>query len=195
MSTSRLCVQSPNGKKYFTVASHGFPVGVDAVVKHPNRLGQELGTITTIFGPTDISLCELKQGLQYSRETFTTTDAGIPSQPFRDFADTEMLKVGTFVYMDTPYSGRCEGTLMSIEMRKIPNGDPFAEFTQHLLCTYAYFGNGADNILEGCCGGVIWDDHYNAIGQFRFQSSERDQMCICPTFMQLRDLGYTLSQA
>ncbi|KAL8705974.1 MAG: hypothetical protein Q9201_000968, partial [Fulgogasparrea decipioides] len=175
LSTSGLCIQSPNGKKYVTVASHGFPNGIESEVKHPDRQGRVLGIITQVLGESDISLCELIPGIPYSRETFATTDADILSQPFRDFADTSSLRTGMSIYMDTPYSGRCEGTLMTVELRKIPQHDRLAKEPEYLLCTYAYFGNESDIIFDGCCGAVIWDDQYNAIGQFGFQSSEKNQ--------------------
>ncbi|KAL8691389.1 MAG: hypothetical protein Q9218_003383 [Villophora microphyllina] len=194
MSTAGVCIESPNGTKYITVASHGFPIGVESEVKHPHRNGRTLGRITRIFGESDISLCEIDPGVSYSRETFTTQDAEFPSQPFRDIVDANLLQPGTFVYMDTPYSGRCEGTLMGVEMKTLPHDDPFAEEFEYMFSTFAYFGNGADTLFDGCCGAVLWDQNYDAIAQFRFQSSERDHMCYCPTFKQLRDIGYRLSQ-
>ncbi|KAL8911617.1 MAG: hypothetical protein Q9171_003224 [Xanthocarpia ochracea] len=110
-STSGLRVQSPDGGKYVTVASRGFPIGVGSEVKHPNYKGRSIG--------------------------------------FRS------------VYMDTPFTRRCEGILIVIETKRL--NDPYAEKKEYMTSTFSYFGNGSDIVLEGCCGAVLWDARYYVI--------------------------------
>ena len=38
---------------------------------------------------------------------------------------------------------------------RIPSDDPFAETTIYALRPFCYFGNGRDDMVEGCCGGVV----------------------------------------
>jgi len=193
-TTSGVCVQSPHGTKYITVAKYGFPSGVDTEVWHPHKRGRLVGQISKVFGETDVALCQLTLGLPYSRETFTTTDSELKIGPFQALADMDTIQLGSLVYMDTPYTGRVEGTLMVKEVLRLPQDEP-ADDTQYAICIYAYFGNGNDTLGNRCCGGVIWDDNLNVLGQFRFRTTEKSGWCYCPTFDNLRRLGYRLSQA
>ncbi|KAL8868683.1 MAG: hypothetical protein Q9174_004831 [Haloplaca sp. 1 TL-2023] len=195
LSTSGVCVKSPNGSKSITVASHGFPLGVGSEVKHPNGHGRTLGTIDKVFEGTDIALCLLAPSSKYSRETFSDTNATHAHRPFSNFADVDKIQVGDRISMDSPFSGRCNGIAMKIALWTLPSDDPEARETQYLYCSYNYFGNGCETLFNGCCGAIIWDDRYNVIGQFRFQMSGKPGYCYCPSFKVLIDAGYTLSEA
>lgn len=59
MTTSGVCLQSPSGAKYRTVAKHEFPGGVGDHVLHPNRDGHCIAEVAEIFGKADIALAKL----------------------------------------------------------------------------------------------------------------------------------------
>ena len=191
MTTSGVCLQSASGKKYITVAKHGFPGGVGDQVLHPNRDGRVIAEVSKVFGKTDIALAELAN-IHYSRETFSAPDALVSA--FRSLLDTTQLRVGDFIYMDTPYNGRCEGTLINVEVLRNPSNEP-ADDTEYVIGVFGFFGNGADTLFDGCCGGVIWNSDYDVLGQFRFQQAGAGNLCYCPTFETLRDLGYTIADS
>lgn len=189
MTTSGVCLQSSSGTKYITVAKHGFPGGVGDQVLHPDRDGRIIAEVSKVFGETDIALAKLAD-VHYSKETFSALDA--PVSPFRSLLDANQLQVGGFIYIDTPYNGRCEGILVKVDVLEIPS-DEHADGFEYVIGAFAYFGNGADALVEGCCGGVIWNCNHDIIGQFSFQQDGADDLCYCPTFVTLRHLGYTIA--
>ena len=91
MTTSGVCLKSPSGKKYVTVAKHGFPGGIGDEVRHPSRHGQIIAQVAKIFGETDIALAELED-VRYSRETFLAHDALASS--FRNISAMIGYKIG-----------------------------------------------------------------------------------------------------
>jgi hypothetical protein len=44
LSTAGIPVRSPDGERFITVASHGFPLGLETVY-HPNRKGSRIGEL------------------------------------------------------------------------------------------------------------------------------------------------------
>ncbi|CAF9931446.1 MAG: hypothetical protein HETSPECPRED_007872 [Heterodermia speciosa] len=192
MTTSGICLQSPSGKKYITVAKHGFPGGVGDEVWHPNRQGQKIAEVSKLFGETDIAMAELAN-VNYSREPFSAHDA--PVNPFRNLLDATELRVGDLIFMDTPYNGHCEGIMAKIDVLRLSPGGRPADATEYVLGTFVYFGNGSDTLFSECCGAVIWNDQHDVLGQFSYQQDGGDEMCYCPSFNGLRLLGYTVADA
>ena len=130
--TSGICVESPGGKKYITIASQGGENTVGTVVRHPNVDGKLLGRVSKIFGETDIALCELEPGIAYSKETFSTLED--TAEPFRGFInDSDKIQIMSLVFMDTPYNGRCEGQIVAVEWRRLASDDMFAKRTKYTL--------------------------------------------------------------
>jgi hypothetical protein len=205
-TTSGVCVESPNsGKKFITVAAHGFPASVGDAVYHPRAYISngmpdarfQIATIDRKFGDTDIALAELMPGIRYSRETFSEPEPGQPqAQPFRSLKNPETMNPGEAVFMNTPVNGQCEGvhiitdwTLGFEASDEVPE-----ERKKHCeIAQFSYWGNGSDIFLEGCCGGVIWDENFDVLGQFRFQVKDGRKLSYSPTFKRLIDQGYQLS--
>ncbi|KAK3168195.1 hypothetical protein OEA41_004641 [Lepraria neglecta] len=194
-TTAGICVESPGGKKYITLASHGFESTVGSEVRHPSLQGRLLGFVAKNFGETDISLCELNPGVSYSRETFSVADPTAPEvKPFREIiANPAKLLVGDLIIMDTAFNGRCEGNLIKVELQKIPADDPISEKVEYALGSFGYFGNGREKLYDGCCGGVLWNENCDVIGQFRFQETGTE-ICHFPAFSSLHKWGYKLSE-
>ena len=141
------------------------------------------------FGDSDIALCKLEAGLQYSQEPFceNAEDATIT---FRELGGLASVSVGDFVYMDTPFTGRVDGNLIAIDVLRLPV-DSTNDKIDYAVSRFVYFGNGNDEVEQGCCGGVLWDDRNNVLGQFRFAGI--NGLSYFPAFETIRRVGYKLS--
>jgi hypothetical protein len=203
-TTSGVCVESPiSGKKFITVAAHGVTANVGDSVYHPRAVlsngvpdtRYEIATIERKFGDTDIALAQLKPGISYSRETFS--EPGQPqTQPFRSLKNPKNLRWGDAVFMNTPVNGPCEGMHLVTDWAlgfEASDEAPQERKTYCEISSFSYWGNGSDIFFEGCCGGVIWDENFDVLGQFRFQEKDGQKRAFCPTFNVLIDHGFELS--
>ncbi|KAI9764730.1 MAG: hypothetical protein M1840_008122 [Geoglossum simile] len=188
LSTSGVCVRSPSGKKYITCASHGFPLGLERVY-HPDRHGHYLGEVKEMFWDNDVSLFELNkdQPMTYSRQTFNP-----PGGELVRLKDPFGLHIGESIHMDTAFNGHCEGIVMVIDTVRVPSDEPV---TPHRYITgiFTYLSDGSDSFTEGCCGGPVWTDGREVVGQFQFLSMDK-LLCYVPSFAHLIELGYELSE-
>lgn len=194
LTTSGVCLQSPSSsKKYITVASHGFPGSVGDIVIHPNRNGLCIADVSKVFGETDIALAELRSqsNVAYSRTTFSTPEATV--RPFGNLLSLHEMRVHDLVYMDTAVNGRCEGSLVKVEVLRLPPDDPTSKEVEYAIGNFVYFGNGMDILLDGCRGAPLWNDNHDVIGQFRFVDASPAALCYCPSFSALKDFGYTIA--
>ena len=97
--------------------------------------------------------------------------------------------------MDTPYNGHCEGITMKTDVLRLSPGGRPADESEYVVGTFAYFGNGSDTLFDGCCGSVIWNEQHDLLGQFGYQQDGGDELSYCPSFNNLRRLGYTVADA
>jgi hypothetical protein len=204
-TTSGVCVKSPtSGKRFITVAAHGFPAGVGDSVYHPRvdlsngvpDARYQIATIDRKFGDTDIALAQLKPGIRYSGETFSDPEPGqLQAQPFRSLTNPKSIRPGDTVFMNTPVNGQCEGVHVATEWARFEASDeaPEERETHCEIALFSYWGNGSDIFFEGCCGGVIWDENFDVLGQFRFQQKDGQKLAYSPSFKVLIDQGYQLS--
>jgi hypothetical protein len=212
LTTSGVCVQSPDtGKRYITVAAHGFPGGVGNIVYQPEaRLNangglddsRAIGTVSKVFGDSDIALVELYPHIQYSRETFSDASAapnGHTVQPFRELRSHDQrsprrLRKWDQVFMNTPFNGLCMGSYLKTEWFKPPaSADTPPEEENHVSVShFVYWGNGGNEFLDGCCGGVLWDENFDVLGHFRFQEEVGEKHAVFPSFKHLKMFGYEL---
>lgn len=172
-----------------TCASHGFPLGLEDAY-HPSAAGSKIGTVMRQFWGTDVSLLRLAEGIQYSRDPFSSSD--YDAVPLISIINPTMLRIGDFMYMNTPFNGHCKGSIVGVKMLRIPSDEPGRPH-RYIFGTSAYLGNGSERPLDGCCEGVAWTEQGEAIGQFRFLSKERP-LAYITSFEHLIELGYRLSQ-
>ncbi|KAL8672616.1 MAG: hypothetical protein Q9168_002926 [Polycauliona sp. 1 TL-2023] len=71
--------------------------------------------------------------------------------------------VGETVHLDTPGNERWEGTLIGVQVLRIP-GDNTRD-AQYIAGDVVYFGDGAEDIFDGSCGGVVWNEQLDVVGQ------------------------------
>ena len=189
-TTSGICVKSSLGEKYVTCASHGFPGGKGQSVFHPSTGGELIGTFAKQFWTSDIGLFELNPGFDYDRETFSTPEYSV--QPFRKIIHALELRIGDIIHLNTPYNGHIEAAVVNIEVLRLPTDEP-ADPDRYIVGHYVYFGNGSDTLFDGCCGGPIWTDEYDVVGQFRFMLKD-EPVGYCPSYDALLKLGYELAE-
>ncbi|MCJ1228476.1 hypothetical protein MMC12_005137 [Toensbergia leucococca] len=195
MTTSGICLNSPEGEKVITVSSHGFPGGVGDIVFHPDRSGRTIAVVSKVIGETDIALATLED-VNYSRETFSNAEK--PAVSFEQLLPVVETQVGSLIYMDTPVNGFCEGIITAVDVFQISNfPDEHAPkyATDYVVGTFAYYGNDGSKMLNGCCGGLVWDDNNDVVGQFRFQVDDSTGLCYSPSLDILVKLGYTISES
>ncbi|MCJ1347528.1 hypothetical protein MMC31_005753 [Peltigera leucophlebia] len=190
LTTSGVCVKSPSGKKYITCATHGFPGGKGAEIYHPSTGAQRVGNFVKQFWNSDVGLLELNPGLRYDRETFSTTE--YPVKPFKKFVNAFALRIGDIIHLNTPVNGHVEGVVLKIDVHRLPADKP-ADPTDYIIGHCMYFGNGSDILFDGCCGGAIWTDDFDVVGQFRFMMKD-EEVAYCPSFNSLMELDYELSE-
>lgn len=95
--------------------------------------------------------------------------------------------------MDTAVNGRCEGSVVKIEVLRLPSDDPTSKDVDYTIGSFVFFGSGTDILLDGCCGASLWNDDHDAIGQFQLLDASPTALCYCPSFAMLKDLGYTIA--
>ena len=184
MTTSGICLDSPKGERVITVSSHGFPGGVGDDVFHPDRSGRVIAQVSNAFGETDIALAKLGD-IHYSRETFSVAEKPAPS--FRQLLQANETQIGSLIYMDTPVNGFCEGIITMVDVFRIANfPDKHAPKlpTDYVVGTFAYYGNDGREMLDGCCGGLVWNDNNDVVGQFCFQVDDSTGLCYSPSLEQ-----------
>jgi hypothetical protein len=164
LTTAGIPVRNRDGKQFITVASHGFPLGLETVY-HPNGSGSRIGEVQKILWDTDISLVSLDEGLTYSCETFNSDIQAGPV--IRGLKRPTDLKIGDSLFMDSAFSGRCEGFVSRVLWDAIPSDKDVSELPW-VNAIWVYTGNGRPEPANGCCGSVIWDEEENAVAFFRF---------------------------
>ncbi|KAL5327968.1 hypothetical protein ACEPPN_005674 [Leptodophora sp. 'Broadleaf-Isolate-01'] len=205
-TTSGICVESPrSNNKYITVAAHGFSAGIGDLVYHPAPMlssltggpddRYEIATIDKKFGDTDICLAKLKPGVGYLRETFCDPSQ-TNVQPFRNLKDPKDVRHGDAVFMNTPVNGLCEGVHITAQFDlkfEATDDEPHKQAKYCEIALFSYFGNGSDVFFDGSCGGVMWDDKFDVLGQFRLQMKGGRKLAIAPSFKILIDQGYRIA--
>lgn len=190
LTTSGVCVKSPSGNKYITCATHGFPGGKGAAIYHPSTNAETVGVFAKQFWDSDVGLLELSPRHSYDRETFSTAEYLV--KPFRRLMDAFTLRIGDIIHLNTPVNGHVEGVVLKIDVLRLPTDEP-ADPTAYIIGHCVYFGNGAETLFDGCCGGALWTDEFDVVGQFRFMLKD-EQVAYCPSFNPLVELNYELSE-
>ncbi|KAI9756606.1 MAG: hypothetical protein M4579_003784 [Chaenotheca gracillima] len=184
-----LPVKSKTGQRYVTVGAHGFP-GLDSLVYHPNRHGEQIGTLALKIGESDMGLAKLHDDIHFSNENFSTDDDDGPI--FRDFRPVKEVQYGEIVSMDTPFSERCDGAVIGTLFQSLPpsSGNDEDDFIIHL---WIYTGNGRGRMMAESCGSVIWDQDDKVIGFHRFVDDIPGLSCAVSS-QCLQDLGMVIEE-
>lgn len=93
--------------------------------------------------------------------------------------------------MDTPFNGHCEGIVVAVRIMRLPSNEPVTP-QRYVFGAFDYIGNGSAQLFNGCCGGVVWTEEFEPIGQFHYLDKE-DCTAYITSFEHLINLGYKLS--
>lgn len=181
-TTSGLLVADQHSEFYITVATHGFEA--DGLVYHPNpHEGIVIGHIVANLPGTDISLAKLVPGLRYVNETFGTIEN--PAGQIVNGMSTgrpPWLHIGDMLWMNNPFSGGCEGSVLALGALIPGNGDH-----EHVPHQWLLLENG-DAPVDGSCGTAIVDKNRQVVGLFRYKHLE----CYATSAVSLRKYGYEI---
>ena len=114
-STSGVLVRDPNGQVLITAAAHTF--NPDGLVYHPTPSnGPPIGRVIHQCPLLDLALVKLNRGTCYINECFHTESGstGPVITGLLHSANAPPLNVYASVYMDNPFSGRCQGMITGL---------------------------------------------------------------------------------
>lgn len=187
LTTSGVCLESPAGERLVTCAAHGFLPG-DGTVYHPTRQGEATGKVVGSIGTSDIAFMRLNATLKYAKETYSELD--YDAQPFKGLGDIKKMKMGDFVYFNSPFNGLCMGTYAATDISRLPSDEPGIPH-QWFSSDIGHFGQNWDEVLDGSCGAAVWNEEFEVLGQFRFMH-KGGRFAFMPSYQELRQEGYKL---
>jgi len=108
---------------------------------------------------------KLREGTPYSLNTFgTSTTPGVKISGLRASDDIENAQA---VFLDSPFSGRCDGLVSHVQERRLPIDEP-SSLLRYVTIIWAYIGNGGEEPLDGTYGSVICDYNGGVVAIFRY---------------------------
>jgi hypothetical protein len=88
---------------------------------------------------------KLRDGTPYSLNTFETSTApGVKISGLCAPADIEFSEA---VFLDSPFSGRCDGLVSVVEEKCLPADEP-SSLLHYVTIIWVYIGNGGDEPLD-----------------------------------------------
>jgi hypothetical protein len=153
-------------------------------IYHPTpNGGQAIGTAVSHLGKTDISIVKLKPGIRYINKTFETPE-GLDGTLIIGLAPVynHKVKAGDPISMNNPYSGFCEGQILSVGKLAIEDTEP----DQNWIATRWMFFENGDQPKEGSCGSAILTEGGDVAGFFWFQSNSEEGLCYSIAADELR---------
>ncbi|KAI9827243.1 MAG: hypothetical protein M1832_005381 [Thelocarpon impressellum] len=164
LTTSGAPVRAVSGERFVTVSAHGFPGGAPAIWHPTKQSGQEIGTMVRVLGKTDIGLMRLEPDFRYEADVFDDPEYGGPTlTSFKSISD---VKFADPLFLDSPFSGRCDGSAGHFAWRALPEGYENAKEGYWLETLWAYFGDGIPDMLDGTCGSAIFDQNNQVVSFF-----------------------------
>jgi hypothetical protein len=195
LTSSGVLVRDRLGNQYMTVASHGFPFG-DKVF-HPLAAHREIGQVIMKITYTDIAIVKLHEGVQFVNVTFENTLIGGPSIQLRQFVRAKETQIGSYIYMDNPFTGFVEGIYGPHSMLRMRSDDPYEPKQKWIKTRWDYFGQGSSRrMVDGICGSAIWNDQGMVVGFFRYapNSGHFKDWCLSVSAEHVIDSGYCMAE-
>lgn len=189
LTTSGVALEDSHGSRFFTVASHGFPLGSN-VVYHPSGNGITIGTIVKRIKDSDVAVARLVPSAQYRNETFAAEleEEFIPATQINGIRKAMDVANYTPVSMNNPFSGHRDGLHIGSGLLRVPSDE--ASTLHHWVETqWCYYGNGVEP-AEGSCGSAVIDGEGNVISFFRFLLKKYPGCGLGVSAAVLEDAGY-----
>ena len=194
-TTAGVLVSDLVGNEFMTVASHGFPDECGTKVTHPLPVGgRTVGELIMEVSHTDIGLVKLADGERFSNVTFQSESIS-ESVQLKRLGSVKKLRVGNFVYLDSPDTGSLEGSFMRSSFQRIPIDDHSAPEQLWVSSAWVYMGQGSASTLpDSMYGSAIWTSKGEVIGFFRYapKSGVMNDWCVGIAADELIKRGYKL---
>ncbi|KAK0724238.1 hypothetical protein B0H67DRAFT_470236, partial [Lasiosphaeris hirsuta] len=113
-TTSGALVKSPAGDVFMTGASHG--IGENETVWQADHPERTIAKAEVEISFTDISLLRLEDGVNFVNEPFES-EAGVTPKFFRLRTSEDVLNPYTTGYLDCPYTGNMEASVVAQSVR------------------------------------------------------------------------------
>ena len=184
-ATSGIVVVDESAKPFITIPSHC--VKLHGKVYHPEpNSGDVLGTVVEQLGDTDVSIVQLKTGLRYVNETFSTENGedGVLINGINPGFPPD-LRIGDSITMNNPYSGFCEGIIFGIGALV----EGFNKDQKWIRHQWSIFEDAGEPI-QGSCGSAILDNQKRLVSFFR--SLELDGRSVSVSATVLREYHYEI---
>ncbi|KAI1763722.1 hypothetical protein GGR53DRAFT_496267 [Hypoxylon sp. FL1150] len=196
-STAGALVKNAAGNTFITAASHA--IGASETVWQPGRPSQVIGKAVAEISSTDVYLIELKENVAVSAQTFEDSEGTIPL--FTRLATSDDEPGFTFCYLNSPYTGRVDASIVMksvrIEVEETPH--PTEERLRYVVYDWLYEGQEEDNggkaeLPGGVCGSATWDDDGVIRGFYSFSIKEGKWkgFSACVSASEVVEAGYTL---
>lgn len=205
-STSGVLVKNAAGDDFLTGPSH--EIGKDKTVYQdlgtgPRRLVGK-GKAVQEISFTDISLIRLSEEVVFINETFENSFGVAPkfTSLFGEDHDCA-LDLRFSVYLNSPFFGDMEGTIMARSIKLERSSHPGADRLRYVAYNWAYMGQPDEgeedkiNTPDGRCGSAIWDDEGTVVGVFHYYiaSGAWAGFCVSVSAVEVVRAGYKLADA
>ncbi|ROW03084.1 hypothetical protein VMCG_05782 [Cytospora schulzeri] len=175
-TTSGVLVEDPAGNRFMTAASHGIDneeIWQLGSVSARRSLGEAVQEISF----TDVSLVQLRQGVEFVNETFENSAGEVPRFT-RLFGEDPSDKLGDGnCYLNSPYTGDMEGVIVMTSVKIEASSHPSDIALRYVVYDWAYLGQeeGATDRARppnGTCGSAIWNDDGVVLDFYRYYLQE-----------------------
>ncbi|KAK3364479.1 hypothetical protein B0T25DRAFT_530310 [Lasiosphaeria hispida] len=174
-TTSGALVKNPTGDVFMTGASHG--IGENETVWQADHPERTIAKAEVEISFTDISLLRLEDGVNFVNEPFES-EAGVTPKFVRLRTSEDVLNPYTTGYLDCPYTGNMEASVVAQSVRLHGSSShPTERDLKYVVYDWMYSGQEEGNESkvrppEGTCGSTIWNEDGLVLGFYRFYLKE-----------------------
>ncbi|KAI0972609.1 hypothetical protein F4678DRAFT_478490 [Xylaria arbuscula] len=153
--------------------SHG--VGDDGNMWQGIHPGRSIGEAVLELSFTDISLVNLENDITFVNETFENISGDSPK--FSRLATSEDKFVFDLCFLNSPYTGNMEATMLGKSVRMEKSIHPTEDGLRYIIYNWCYAGQmegNEDHVCppDGTCGSAIWNDDGVITGFYHYYIEE-----------------------
>lgn len=200
-TTSGVMVEgNQSGSRFMTAASHG--IGREEIWQvGRSGEGRAIGEAVQEISFTDVSLVQLKQGINFENETFENSDGQSPHFTRLFGEDQGDTKVDGICYLDSPYTGAMEGVVVMTSVKPERSTHSVEHEIDYILYSWLYTHQEEDAIdnfrpPNGTRGTTIWNDDGVILGFYHYylQGGPWAGYSVMVNAMEVLKAGYHLAK-
>ncbi|KAK8081200.1 hypothetical protein PG997_009018 [Apiospora hydei] len=195
-TTSGVFVHNAGGTRLMTAATHG--IDDNGQIWQTGNKAKIVGRAVQEIPFTDISLVELEDGVNTSKQTFEN-DAGVTPN-FTRLATMDDIRAFTVCYLNSPYTGNMAGNIVMRSVKLEESNHPAEDRIRYVVYQGLYTNQVEDNEShvqppDGTCGSVIWDDDGVVLGFYHYYIEEGDfaGYSVTVSASEMVEAGYSLA--